>query len=124
MNTARPDLLSVSSRAVDDYLEDLRGALDRLNVEALGEVLAKLVGALDAGCRVFVAGNGGSATITSHFVADLSAAMALRGSESALVCGLADNVARVTAIANDISYDRSSPTSWPAGRAQGTSCCS
>lgn len=48
--------------------------------------------------RVFIAGNGGSASTGSHFAADLRRV----GVEAICLC---DNIARVTALANDFGYE-------------------
>lgn len=47
-------------------------------------------------------GNGGSASTASHFVCDLSLQTAIKGKPRVRVMGLTDNMAVITARANDI----------------------
>jgi D-sedoheptulose 7-phosphate isomerase len=54
--------------------------------------------------RVFVAGNGGSAAIASHFVTDVMKTSCLWNPPS-VIC-LTDNVPMLTACANDVSWER------------------
>ncbi|MDA0563793.1 SIS domain-containing protein [Streptomonospora sp. S1-112] len=92
--------------SVHDYVGDLRGALDQLPTGDVAEFIAELTDPLLEGRRVFVAGNGGSATTASHMAADLSAAVDRhRGIGAGHIHCLSDSVARITAIANDFSYD-------------------
>lgn len=89
---------------VKQYVDDLIQALARIETGSLTEVLESLVAALHAGSRVFVAGNGGSSTAAIHIASDLMAASGTLGSAPQVVA-LTENVARVTAIANDYSYE-------------------
>ena len=58
-------------------------------------------------------GNGGSAAIASHYVADLLKTAAAKGQRPLRVISLVDNVPMMTAIGNDISYD-ARPSAFPA----------
>jgi len=55
--------------------------------------------------RVFLAGNGGSATTASHMACDLMKATSRRGRPAVRVQCLSDQIAAVTAFANDESFD-------------------
>lgn len=70
--------------------------------------VAKLVHLLESAIAeertIFVMGNGGSAATASHFINDLTVKSAVRG-QSVQARALTDNVASITAIANDLSYD-------------------
>jgi D-sedoheptulose 7-phosphate isomerase len=89
---------------VKQYVDDLTLALAQLETGAMTDVLETLVLALRAGDRVFVAGNGGSSTAAIHIASDLTAASdGLSAAPHAVA--LTENIARVTAIANDFSYD-------------------
>lgn len=89
---------------VKQYVDDLTLALAQLETGAMTDVLETLVLALHAGDRVFVAGNGGSSTAAIHIASDLTAASD-RLSSAPQAVALTENIARVTAIANDFSYD-------------------
>ncbi len=89
---------------VKQYVDDLTLALAQLETGALTDLLEALVVALRRGGRVFVAGNGGSSTAAIHIASDLMAAADPLGGAPQVVA-LTENIARVTAIANDFSYD-------------------
>jgi D-sedoheptulose 7-phosphate isomerase len=89
---------------VKQYVDDLTLALAQLETGALTYLLEALVVALRRGGRVFVAGNGGSSTAAIHIASDLMAAADPLGGAPQVVA-LTENIARVTAIANDFSYD-------------------
>lgn len=89
---------------VKQYVDDLTLALAQLETGAMTDVLETLVLALHKGDRVFVAGNGGSSTAAIHIASDLTAASD-RLSSAPHIVALTENIARVTAIANDFSYD-------------------
>ncbi len=75
-------------------------AVDLMAVAAAAEALRS---ARERGATVYVAGNGGSATTASHMVTDLMFGRGLP--EPGLrVVGLTDNLAVITATANDVSY--------------------
>ncbi len=84
-----------------EYLKEVLGKLDEAPIAAFTESLLK---ARDRGARIFFIGNGGSAATASHFANDLSI-----GTQSwkrpFRVISLTDNLAVITAIANDRSYD-------------------
>lgn len=88
------------------YLASLTAELDRLDVDALLRIVARLRAARDAGAMVFTAGNGGSAATASHWVNDLGKATRSSGRRFFRVIGLADNVSWFSALANDEGYER------------------
>jgi D-sedoheptulose 7-phosphate isomerase len=99
--------LSASTGAemvVKQYVDDLTLALAQLETGSMTDLLETLVLALHSSGRVFVAGNGGSSTAAIHIASDLTAASE-RLSGTPQVVALTENIARVTAIANDYSYD-------------------
>jgi D-sedoheptulose 7-phosphate isomerase len=60
----------------------------------------------DQRAMIYVAGNGGSAAIASHWANDLGKATKRSGQLPLKVMNLSDNVPWVTALANDEGYDR------------------
>ncbi|NUS14616.1 MAG: SIS domain-containing protein [Streptomyces sp.] len=101
----KPASVSAGAAAVvKQYVDDLTLALAQIEVGAMADVLETLVLAMREGRRVLVAGNGGSSTAAIHIASDLMAASGpLAGQPQAVA--LTENIARVTAIANDHSYD-------------------
>jgi len=55
--------------------------------------------------RIFVIGNGGSASTASHFVNDLGVGLSRRGLIQFDIESLSDNTAVCTALANDLGYE-------------------
>lgn len=101
------DGLSTTSRVVEAYLDDLRRELTYADQQSIQRLLRRLESAMHSGRRIFMAGNGGSATTASHIALDLSAAISAgAGRASSSVHSLTDNVGRLSAIANDLGYDR------------------
>jgi D-sedoheptulose 7-phosphate isomerase len=93
-----------TATVVKQYVDDLTLALAHLETGEMTDVLEALVLTLRRGGRVFLAGNGGSSTAAIHIASDLMAAGdPLAGAPQAVA--LTENIARVTAIANDHSYD-------------------
>lgn len=86
------------------YLEDLRAVIDAVPSRKAGALIAAVVEAAQRGSAVRVAGNGGSSATATHLVNDCAMASAVGGCPTSFSC-LSDNMARVTAIANDLSYD-------------------
>lgn len=88
-----------------EYVRLQKATLDSIPVAALEAILAVLGTALREDRQIFAIGNGGSAANASHFVTDLG-----KGASDALgrrfrCLSLTDNVAWMTAIGNDYSYD-------------------
>ena len=55
---------------------------------------------------MFVLGNGGSASTATHLACDLSRGTVAWGARGPNVWSLTDNIALITAIANDVGYDQ------------------
>ncbi|AVT38527.1 hypothetical protein C6W10_21090 [Plantactinospora sp. BB1] len=89
---------------VKQYVDDLTLALAQLETGSVTDLLETLVLTLHSGRRVFVAGNGGSSTAAIHIASDLMAAAGTLGGAPQVVA-LTENIARITAIANDHCYD-------------------
>lgn len=88
---------------IKQYVDDLTLALAGLDVAAAGGVLQTLIRTLRSGGRILVAGNGGSSTAAVHVAADLAAATSTFD-RPPHVSALTENVARLTAIANDHGF--------------------
>lgn len=90
--------LPVAHGAAWDHLRRVAMTLERIEVADV-QVLARAILAARTNRRmVFVAGNGGSAAIASHFACDLQKVVRVRA------IALTDNVPLITAWANDASY--------------------
>ncbi|OGD28284.1 MAG: phosphoheptose isomerase [Candidatus Aminicenantes bacterium RBG_13_63_10] len=85
------------SRCLENFLADRGTALD--------EVLAVMVRAIRAGRKILVFGNGGSAAESQHFAAELVNKYQRLGQALPAV-SLTTDTSALTAIANDLSFDR------------------
>lgn len=90
---------------VNGYIDGLNACLDEVRQQNLEEIADIIFEAYKQGQRVFIMGNGGSASTASHFVCDLSLQTSIDGKPRVRVMGLTDNMAVITARANDIHYD-------------------
>jgi D-sedoheptulose 7-phosphate isomerase len=95
---------SFVGRYLDEMSEHLRGIPE----EAVTGCVERLRRAYEAGAQVLVAGNGGSASTASHIACDLGKTVLGANPTSRAsrfrVVSLADNVALLTAWANDEGY--------------------
>jgi D-sedoheptulose 7-phosphate isomerase len=70
----------------------------------INEIADVIFKAYQEGRQIIIFGNGGSASTSSHFVCDLSLQTAVKNKPRVRVIGLTDNMAVITARANDIDY--------------------
>lgn len=89
---------------LQEYLHDLTRVLAALDLEAVARVRDACAAARDGGRRIFVCGNGGSASTASHLANDLGKGASVGRESRFQVIALTDNVAWITALANDIEY--------------------
>src|ERR671929_1512731 len=90
---------------VNGYLDRLRGALDSLPGDRLTRLGEMLYRAYRNEKQVFTLGNGGSASTASHMAADIGKNTIGPNMGRFRVLSLNDNMATVTAIANDLGYE-------------------
>lgn len=86
------------------YIAGLNRCLEEILQQDVA-IIADVV--FDAYCRgkhVFVMGNGGSATTASHFARDLRIGTAVEGKPRVQANSITDNIATITAVANDRDY--------------------
>lgn len=96
--------------AVDDYLdsyaEKLRRGIDSVDRAALKNAARELSEAYRLRRAIWVCGNGGSAAISDHFACDHLKGVATNTALRPRVLSLSSNTALLTAIGNDLSFDR------------------
>lgn len=90
---------------ITSYYDRFARALLDFDKGPLRDVLAVFDKVIADGGIVWVAGNGGSAAIADHTVCDCSKGTHVDGHPPFRTISLASNVALLTAIGNDISYD-------------------
>jgi D-sedoheptulose 7-phosphate isomerase len=89
---------------IEGYFRTLTEVIARIPRADLAKALEVLETAWADKRRVFLAGNGGSAATASHMANDLMKGVAKGGGAGVQAISLADNVALLTAIANDEDY--------------------
>ncbi|KAA3664233.1 MAG: SIS domain-containing protein [Chloroflexi bacterium] len=87
------------------YITDLIETLNQLDEIPIQQAIATLHEARLGGQRIFIMGNGGSASTASHFVCDLAKNTRKSSISDFKVIGLADNMAIFSAYANDEGYE-------------------
>jgi D-sedoheptulose 7-phosphate isomerase len=87
------------------YKADVLQAIETIDLEKVGQAIEILVQARDQDRRVFVCGNGGSASTASHFVCDMVKGASFRRDKRFRIMALTDSLPTITAYANDVSYD-------------------
>jgi D-sedoheptulose 7-phosphate isomerase len=90
---------------IEFYLRDVSKLIAELPVAQLKGLTERLLAAYDEGRQVFLLGNGGSASTCSHMVNDFQKCIYLAGNKTFRCLSLTDNVALITAWANDASYE-------------------
>ncbi|HNB52774.1 MAG TPA: SIS domain-containing protein [Anaerolineales bacterium] len=91
--------------AVQNYFTDLKATLDLLPQEIIEEIIVLMHQARTEKRQIFIMGNGGSASTASHFVCDLAKNTRHPQWPNYRVIGLADNMAILSAYANDEGYE-------------------
>lgn len=87
------------------YLAHVAKTLSRIDAGEVATFIRSLLQARECDQTVFFIGNGGSAATASHFANDLAIGTQSRPKPFRVV-SLTDNVAVLTAIANDFGYDQ------------------
>ena len=87
------------------YISELQATLELLPVELISELISILQEARIERRQVFIMGNGGSASTATHFVADLAKNTRWQSVPDFKVLGLTDNMAMLSAYANDEGYE-------------------
>ena len=89
------------SAGIADFLDQCRSTIGKLDQERLSAIVECLLDVWRSGGKVFVMGNGGSASTASHFAADLAKYTIVGDKPRFKVIGLTDNVPLVSAWTND-----------------------
>ena len=98
-------MAETSRQFAERYIAAGTRALAGLDPSKIAEVIQTVGRARRTGNRVYAIGNGGSASTASHFANDLGKGASLGSRKRFKVISLTDNVAWMTALSNDISYE-------------------
>lgn len=95
-------------RSSDEYFEMYQQVLANLPHQEIDKVIGELMRAYEHDKNIFMFGNGGSASLASHFACDLGKGTVIseNGQKRFRVMALTDNVPLMTAWANDSCYEQ------------------
>ena len=87
------------------YIASEKKLLDKLDTAQINDVLNELLAAHKRRGRIYIFGNGGSASTASHIVNDFNKGISEHVENKFRFSCLNDNTATVLAVANDIAYE-------------------
>src|SRR6516165_290164 len=87
------------------YKADVLRAIETIELEKVGQAIDILVKAREEDRRIFVCGNGGSASTASHFACDMVKGASFNRASRFRIMALTDSLPTITAYSNDVSYD-------------------
>ena len=90
---------------ISDYIKQQKAALDSIPVDSVAEVINTFKDALRNDRQIFIFGNGGSASNSSHFITDLGKGASDKLNTRFRCLSLNDNISWITALGNDYSYE-------------------
>ena len=89
----------------NNYFNRVSDTLAQLDINTLEKVVNLLMTCRENGNTVYIFGNGGSAATASHVTGDFLKGISYQLEKRFRIICLNDNVAAMTAITNDLSYD-------------------
>ena len=90
---------------IDQFLSETRSIVDKIDRDKIDQITEALYDTWLRGARMYLMGNGGSASTASHLVNDFGKCTVLPGRKRFKVIGLTDNPALITALVNDNGFD-------------------
>ena len=90
---------------IKNYVENQKNVLESLPIDTISDCIHVVRNKYLEGKKIFVFGNGGSASNASHFVTDLGKSSSDLMRNKFNVLSLNDNISWITAIANDYNYN-------------------
>jgi D-sedoheptulose 7-phosphate isomerase len=90
---------------VPSYLEELSATIQKLPLQSIDNLVRVFLQAYERGRTIFLFGNGGSAALASHMTCDLGKGTVPGTGKRLRAVALTDNVALITAWANDTWYE-------------------
>jgi D-sedoheptulose 7-phosphate isomerase len=90
---------------LQQYRADLLSAIGTVKLDSIASVVDLLAEACETGHRIFVCGNGGSASAASHFACDLVKGASYGREKRFKVMALTDSLPTLTAYSNDVAYE-------------------
>ena len=92
-------------RFIQTYLSDVKRIAEDISVDDINKAIDILYDAWENGNRVFICGNGGSASTATHFTCDLAKTTIVPDEERFKVECLNDNIPLMLALVNDDGFE-------------------
>jgi D-sedoheptulose 7-phosphate isomerase len=89
---------------VDEFLTEFADVAKRISRDEISEAIDLLFETWKRGSKVFIIGNGGSASTATHFACDLAKTTTIEGKKRFKAIALTDNVPLLTALTNDEGF--------------------
>ncbi len=90
---------------ISNYFAEMQDIIKNISREEIEKVIEVLFNAWKRGNKVFIMGNGGSASTATHFACDLSKVTIVPNKKRFSVMGLNDNIPLVSALTNDDGWN-------------------
>ncbi len=104
-NVKTTAIAAAPSLAAKDYLLAVQDVLAHLDHQVVDRMIDVIWRGYEEGRTLFVFGNGGSAALASHFACDIGKGTVAGRAKRLKTIALTDNVALITAWANDKAYE-------------------
>ena len=93
------------NKFLSEYKKNLINGFDAINPQVLEEIAQLIDQSIKSKKIIYTCGNGGSSSISDHFVCDFLKGVAANTNIQPIIHSLTSNTPTLTAIANDIKYD-------------------
>ena len=90
---------------IEQFLSEMKSIVDRIDRDKVDQIIEAMYDTWLRGHRMYLMGNGGSASTASHLVNDFGKCTVMPGKKRFKVVGLTDNPALITALVNDNGFD-------------------
>jgi len=94
-----------NTKFINKFLNEIKNTTDRTSIKEINEVIEVLFDVWKKGKKVFIMGNGGSASTATHFACDLSKFASFGNNKRFKAFSLTENSPLTTAIINDNGWD-------------------
>ena len=88
-----------------EYFNELKRCIDLLDINEINRIEKLIVNTIKNRGNIYIIGNGGSSSTASHYVVDFTKKLDFDVLPRVNIYNLSDNIATLTAYANDISYE-------------------
>jgi D-sedoheptulose 7-phosphate isomerase len=89
---------------ITDFLGEAKRIVETISKSDIDTFINALYNAWKEGRKVFIAGNGGSASTATHFASDLAKFASVEGKPRFKAYSLVDNTPLITALTNDLGW--------------------